>query len=189
METKLLFIKNMVCNRCILAVQNELHKLGLHIKKVTLGKVILTKSITPIELKKLKTQLILLDFEILEDNRSKLIENIKRIIIELVQEKNNDLKTTLSNHLSQSLHYDYNYLSNLFSTSESKTIEQFYIHQKVEKIKELLDYGELSLKEISYQLNYSSVAHLSTQFKKITGVTPSSFKRLEEKTRNSIDNL
>lgn len=189
METKLLFIKNMVCNRCILVVENELLKLGLHPKKIMLGKVTLSKPITATELIRLKTQLALFDFELLEKNKTKLVENIKRLVIEIVQEKDNRLKTTLSTYLSHSLHYDYNYLSNLFSESESNTIEQFYIQQKVEKIKELLDYGELSLKEISYRLNYSSVAYLSTQFKKITGMSPTSFKQLEEKPRNPIDKL
>lgn len=189
METKTLFIKNMVCNRCILVVQNELERLGFHTKKITLGEVTLINAISVTELKQLKVQLALFDFELLEDNKHKLIESIKRLIIELIQEKNKPLQTTLSNYLSQSLQYEYNYLSNLFSASEPKTIEQFYIHQKVEKIKELLSYGEFSLKEISYQLHYSSVAHLSRQFKKITGSTTTQFKQLKEKKRKSLDKL
>lgn len=189
METNVLFIKNMVCNRCILVVQDELKKLGFHFKEVILGKVLLAHPISRLELNQLKIQLALFDFELLEDSKRKLIESIKRLIIELVQEKNNHLETTLSNYLRQSLHYDYNYLSNLFSESEPKTIEQFYIHQKIEKTKELLTYGELSLKEISYQLRYSSVAHLSRQFKKITGLTVTQFKQKKEKKRKSLDKL
>ncbi len=189
MEIKVLFIKNMVCNRCILVVQNELERLGFPAKKVTLGEVILKNAISVTELELLKIKLALFDFELLEDNKNKLIEGIKRLIIELIQEKNNRLQITLSDYISQSLHYDYNYLSNLFSASEPKTIEQFYIHQKIEKVKELLTYDEFSLKEIAYQLHYSSVAHLSRQFKKITNLTTTQFKQLKEKKRKPLDKL
>jgi len=189
MEIKTLYIKNMVCNRCILVVQTIFERLGFQPKIITLGKVTLIQPITATEQAQLKTQLFLLGFELLEDKKSQLIENIKGLIIELIQEKNNHLSTTLSHYLSKKLQYDYNYLSNLFSESSSKTIEQFYIHQKVEKVKELLTYEELSVKEISYQLHYSSVAHLSKQFKKITGLTTTQFRQLKEKKRKSIDNL
>lgn len=189
MEIKTLFIKNMVCNRCILAVQTIFEGLGFQPKIITLGKVTLIHPITSTEQEQLKTQLTLLGFELLEDKKSRLVENIKGLIIELIQEENNHLSTTLSHYLSKKLQYDYNYLSNLFSKSSSKTIEQFYINQKIEKVKELLTYGELSVKEIAYQLHYSSVAHLSQQFKKITGLTTTQFKQNKEKRRKSIDKL
>ena len=184
-----LFIKNMVCNRCIMAVQNELDKLGLEAKDVKLGEVTLDKELTPEEKTNLESVLIPLGFEVIDDKKSRVIEKIKNIIIDLVHYQDNDTKNNLSDVLSSKLHHDYNYLSNLFSEIEGTTIEKYFIAQKIEKVKELLVYDELSLSEIAFRLNYSSVAYLSNQFKKVTGLTPSHFKQIKEDKRKPLDNL
>src|SRR5690606_9645296 len=162
-----LFIKNMVCNRCIMVVQNELDKLGLTVNNIKLGEVTLEKEPAPEEKKKLEETLISLGFEVIDDKKSRIIEKIKNIIIDLVHHQDNHAKTNLSDVLSSQLHHDYNYLSNLFSEVEGTTIEKYFIAQKVEKVKELLVYDELSLSEIAFRLNYSSVSYLSNQFKKV----------------------
>jgi AraC-like DNA-binding protein len=184
-----LFIKNMVCNRCIMVVQNELDKLGLAVKNIKLGEVTLDKEPTAEEKDKLDKALVLLGFELIDDKKSRIIEKIKNIIIELVHHQNNDAKTNLSDVLSSQLHHDYNYLSNLFSEVEGTTIEKYFIAQKIEKVKELLVYDELSLSEISFRLNYSSVAYLSNQFKKVTGLTPSYFKQIRDDKRKPLDKV
>ena len=184
-----LFIKNMVCNRCIMVVQNELDKLGLAVKNIKLGEVTLDKEPTAEEKDKLDKALVLLGFELIDDKKSRIIEKIKNIIIELVHHQNNDAKTNLSDVLSSQLHHDYNYLSNLFSEIEGTTIEKYFIAQKIEKVKELLVYDELSLSEIAFRLNYSSVAYLSNQFKKVTGLTPSYFKQIRDDKRKPLDKV
>ena len=184
-----IFIKNMVCNRCIMVVHNELDKLGLNVKNIKLGEVTLSKEPTPEEKNKLDKALVLLGFELIDDKKSRIIEKIKNIIIELVHHQNNDAKTNLSDVLSSQLHHDYNYLSNLFSEIEGTTIEKYFIAQKIEKVKELLVYDELSLSEISFRLNYSSVAYLSNQFKKVTGLTPSYFKQIRDDKRKPLDKV
>lgn len=184
-----LFIKNMVCNRCIMVVQNELDKLSLNVKNIKLGEVILDKELTSKEKDNLNDALIPLGFEIIDDKKSRIIEKIKNIIIDLVHHQDNEMKTNLSDLLSAELHHDYNYLSNLFSEVEGTTIEKYFIAQKIEKVKELLVYDELSLSEIAFRLNYSSVAYLSNQFKKVTGLTPSHFKKIKEDKRKPLDNL
>jgi len=184
-----LFIKNMVCNRCIMVVQNELEKLGLGIKNIKLGEVTLAQEITPAKKDALVKTLEPLGFEIIDDKKGRTIEKIKNIIIDLVHHQDNDVKTNLSDVLSNKLHHDYNYLSNLFSEVEGTTIEKYFIAQKVEKVKELLVYDELSLSEIAFRLNYSSVAYLSNQFKKITGLTPSHFKQIKEDKRKPWDKV
>lgn len=183
------FIKNMVCNRCIMVVQNELDKLSLNVKNIKLGEVILDKELTSKEKDNLNDALIPLGFEIIDDKKSRIIEKIKNIIIDLVHHQDNEMKTNLSDLLSAELHHDYNYLSNLFSEVEGTTIEKYFIAQKIEKVKELLVYDELSLSEIAFRLNYSSVAYLSNQFKKVTGLTPSHFKKIKEDKRKPLDNL
>lgn len=184
-----IFIKNMVCDRCIMVVQNELEKLGLDAKNIKLGEVILSKEITSLEKENLSKTLEPLGFEIIDDKKSRIIEKIKNTIIDLVHHQDSDVKINLSDVLSDKLHHDYNYLSNLFSEVEGTTIEKYFIAQKVEKVKELLVYDELSLSEIANRLNYSSVAYLSNQFKKVTGLTPSHFKQIKEDKRKPLDKV
>ena len=179
----------MVCNRCIMVVQNELDKLGLDVKNIKLGEVTLDKEPTTDEKNKLDKALILLGFELIDDKKSRVIEKIKNVIIDLVHHQDNNTKTNLSDVLSSQLHHDYNYLSNLFSEVEGTTIEKYFIAQKIEKVKELLVYDELSLSEIAFRLSYSSVAYLSNQFKKVTGLTPSHFKQIREDKRKSLDKV
>lgn len=184
-----LFIKNMVCNRCIMVVQNELEKLGLKVKAIKLGEVILDNAPTDVDKKKIEANLVVLGFELIDDRRSRIIERIKTVIIELVHRQNGEMKSNLSDILSSELHHDYNYLSNLFSEIEGTTIEKYFIAQKIERVKELLVYDELTLSEIAYTLNYSSVAYLSNQFKKVTGLTPSHFKQIKVDKRKPLDRV
>ncbi|MEZ2338133.1 helix-turn-helix domain-containing protein [Mucilaginibacter sp. RCC_168] len=182
-----LYIKNMVCNRCKMAVQTELEKAGLEPLSVELGEVALKKSPEAQQLQALEKSLTSLGFELIDNQKSRLIEQIKTEIIKLVHYTDTANPLKLSVLLADHLNHDYSYLSNLFSSVEGTTIEKYYIAQKIEKVKELLIYNELSLSEISYQLGYSSVAHLSAQFKQVTGMTPSQFKRLQKHDRKSID--
>lgn len=184
-----LFIKNMVCNRCIMVVQSELEKMDLTVKNIKLGEVTLEKELTREEKTKLDHALIPLGFEVIDNKKSRIIEKIKNVIIDLVHHQNSDIKTNLSDILSDKLHHEYNYLSNLFSEVEGTTIEKYFIAQKIEKVKELLVYDELSLSEIAFRLNYSSVAYLSNQFKKVTGLTPSYFKQIREDRRKPLDEV
>lgn len=184
-----LFIKNMVCNRCIAAVRRELEALGLTPTAINLGEVNLDKEPTPAERQQLAEVLASQGFELMDDKKSRTIEKIKTIIIQLVHHEDNDLKTNLSDRLSAALHLDYTYLSNLFSEVEGTTIEKYFIAQKIEKVKELLVYDELSLSEIAYRLNYSSVAYLSNQFKKVTGLTPTHFKQIRDVKRKPLDKV
>lgn len=184
-----LFIKNMVCNRCTLMVQKEIEKLNLIITSIRLGEVELDRELSQAEKETLSRALVALGFELIDDKKSQLIERIKTSIVALVHYQDNELKVNLSDFLSQELQHDYNYLSNLFSEIEGKTIEKYFIAQKVERIKELLVYDELSLSEIADRLNYSSVAYLSNQFKKVTGLTPSHFKKIRENKRKPLDEV
>ncbi|WP_225034808.1 AraC family transcriptional regulator [Winogradskyella sp. SM1960] len=184
-----LFIKNMVCNRCIMAVRNELDNSGIEPVDVQLGEVILEKELTTQEKEKFSKAFMALGFEMIDDKKSRLIEQIKTIIIDLVHHQDNENKTKLSEMLSSKLLHDYNYLSNLFSEVEGTTIEKYFIAQKIEKVKELLVYDELSLSEIAFRLNYSSVAYLSNQFKKVTGLSPSHFKNIRKDRRKPLDEV
>ncbi|MDM1045084.1 helix-turn-helix transcriptional regulator [Myroides sp. 1354] len=186
---RVLFIKNMVCNRCVFMVQQEIEKLGLSIQSIKLGEVELKQEPSVPEKEALNKALVALGFYLIDDKKSQLITKIKSAIVELVHHRDNELKMNLSDFLSAELGHDYNYLSNLFSEVEGKTIEKYFIAQKVEKIKELLVYDELSLSEIAHQLNYSSVAYLSNQFKKVTGLTPSHFKKIRENKRKPLDEV
>lgn len=179
----------MVCGRCKMVVKSEFEKLGLPTISVELGEVELESEISDKQKEELLQRLHLLGFDLIDDKKSKTIEKIKNLIIDLVHHKNNELKTNLSDYLAKNLNQDYNTLSNLFSEVENTTIEKYFISQKIEKVKELLIYNELSLSEIADILNYSNVAHLSNQFKKITGFTPTSFKQLKDKNRIQIENL
>jgi len=184
-----LFIKYMVCIRCKMVVKSELDKLGLHYKKVDLGEVDIVGSITPEQHEQLKASLLRSGLELMDDKKAILIEKIKNVIIEMVHYADEPQKINFSDYLSEKLDYDYTYLSNIFSEVTGITIEHYMIAHKIERVKELLLYDELNLSEISYRLNYSSVAHLSNQFKKVTGLTPTYFKSLKDKRRNTLNNV
>lgn len=188
-----IYIKNMVCNRCITAVQNELIKLDLHPIDVRMGIVkLMEEELDEQKLNTLNRNLNELGFELLDNSRSRLIEQIKNLIIGIIHHSEvSEQKLNWSKLISDKVFHEYNYLSTLFSSVEGITIEQFIIRQKIERVKELLFYDELSLGEIADQLGYSSIAHLSAQFKKITGLTPTQFKnsRHQDKHRKSIDSV
>ncbi|OYZ00958.1 MAG: AraC family transcriptional regulator [Sphingobacteriia bacterium 28-36-52] len=179
----------MVCGRCKLIVKAELEKLGFSLKSIELGEVEIDESIDTDQKKVIAATLSSFGFELINDKKSKTIEQIKNLIRDLVHSKNNELEINLSEYISQHLAIDYTSLSNLFSEVEGTTIEKYFILQKIERVKELLMYDELSLSEIAFLLNYSSVAYLSNQFKKITGLTPSHFKQLKNKKRKHLDDL
>ncbi len=183
------YIKNMVCNRCILVVEQELDKLKLVANSVVLGEVQLKEEPSEKQLTQLKINLSALGFEVLDDSRKKLIERIKNIIIEQVHHISINEQNNFSEILSKKLNKDYSYLSGLFSEVESITIEKYIINQKIEKAKELIIYNEMNVSEIAIQLGYSSVAHLSAQFKKVTGLTPSHFKKVGGTKRIPLDKL
>jgi len=165
----------MVCIRCKMVVKSELEKLGLHYTAVELGEVEVKDKISDDQLTKLGDALRLTGLELMDDNKKILVEKIKTIIIELIHFNDEQIKINLSDYLSEKLNHNYTYLSNLFSEVKGTTIEQFYLAHKIEKVKELLVYDELNLTEIAWKLHYSSVSHLSNQFKKMTGLTPSHF--------------
>ena len=184
-----LYIKYMVSNRCKMAVKEDLKKLGLHFIVVDLGEVEIMEDLSAEQLSQLKIALLNTGFELMDDKRAVLIERIKNTIIEMVHYSNELIKINFSNYLSEKLNHDYTYMSNLFSEVQGTTIEQFIISHKIERIKELIIYGELNITEIAWKMNYSSVAHLSNQFKKMTGLTPSHFKQLKEKRRSPIEEI
>jgi YesN/AraC family two-component response regulator len=184
-----LFIKNMVCDRCVLVVAGELKKIGINAQKITLGEVTLEKELTADQKEQLDQALLDLGFEPIDSKKGRIIEKIKTVIINMVHHSDYDEKTNLSDLLSKALHHDYNYLSNLFSEVEGITIEKYFIAQKIEKVKELLVYDELSLSEIALRMNYSSVAYLSNQFKKVTGLTPSHFRQIRDEKRKPLDKV
>ena len=182
-------IKNMVCDRCKMVVKQEMEKLEIPVGHVTLGEVHLEQDLSDRQKTQLSDALQALGFELLDDRKSRIIEKIKNTIVRLVHHQDSDLKSNLSELLSKELHHDYNYLSNLFSEVEGSTIEKYFIAQKIERVKELLVYDELSLSEIAFRLNYSSVGYLSNQFKKVTGLTPSHFKQIKEDKRKPLDKV
>lgn len=179
----------MVCNRCKMVVKSELEKFGLTLLSVELGEVEIKETISDIQKKDIGDHLKTFGFELIDDKKARTIDKIKTLIIDLVHHKNNELQTNLSDYLAAQLHQDYNSLSNLFSEVENTTIEKYFILQKIEKVKELLIYDEMNLSEIAFMLQYSSVGHLSNQFKKITGFSPTFFKQLKNKKRQQIDEL
>lgn len=179
----------MVCNRCKMVVKSELEKLGYKPTNISLGEITLERELTKQEKAQVDQTLQSVGFSIIDDKKSRLIEKIKTLIVELVHQNNNELNTNLSDYLSNQLHHEYKYLTTLFSEVEGTTIEKYFIAHKIERVKELLVYDELSLSEIAYQLNYSSVAHLSAQFKRVTGLTPSHFKDIRNEKRKPLDDL
>jgi YesN/AraC family two-component response regulator len=172
-----------------MAVRSELDKAGIEYLSVDLGEIELAKDPSKTQLEKLNDGLKHLGFELIDDKKSRLIEKIKNLIIKLIHHSDEEMKVNLSDYLADKIHYDYTYLSNLFSEVENTTIEKYFIAQRIEKVKELLVYNELSLSEIAEKLGYSSVAYLSSQFKKITGLTPSYYKSLREHKRKNIEDL
>lgn len=187
--TMKLYIKNMVCSRCKMVIKSELENLGLNPITVELGEVEIQERDIKIVKNELLKRLHSLGFDLIDSKKSKTIEKIKNLIVDLIYNKNIDIKTNLSEYLSKSLLQDYNTLSRLFSEVENTTIEKYFINQKIERVKELLTYNELTLNEIAHQLNYSTTSYLSNQFKKVTGFSPSYFKQLKDKKRKQIEDL
>ena len=180
----------MVCHRCKLAVENELKKLKLHPLKIELGEIVIKEdALNKEQLAQLSTNLQQIGFELLDDKKQKLIEQIKTLIIQSIHYNKEQPAKNYSAFIAENLHHDYSYLSKLFSETEGITIEQFIINQKIEKVKELLVYDEKNLSEIAYETGYSSVSHLSSQFKKVTGLTPTAFKQSDIHHRKTLDKI
>ena len=184
-----LYIKNMVSVRCKMIVKQELKKLGLHFIIVELGEVDIMEDILGEKLEQVKNALLQSGLELMDNKRSVLIEKIKNTVVEMVHHTDNLIKVNFSDYLSGKLNHDYTYLANLFSEVQGTTIEQFIISHKIERIKELIIYDELNITQIAWKMNYNSVAHLSNQFKKVTGLSPSHFKQLKVKRRNPIEEI
>ena len=186
-----LYIKNMVCGRCIKVVKEEFENLGLIIKSISLGEVVIEGSLNQAQIDNIKKVLEDNGFELIEDKKAKIIEKIKLTILDQVRSDNPEesMKENYSDLIVDKLGADYHYLSSLFSSVENITIEHYIILQKIERAKELLKYGELTLSEIAYKLGYSSVQHLSNQFKKVTGMTASEFKNITDNIRKPLDRL
>jgi len=184
-----LLIKNMVSLRCKLIVKSELEKMKLHFTSLELGEVEVMEELSPTQQKELKTSLLTFGLEVMEDKKSMLIERIKNIVVEMIHYSEEPPVLNFSAYLAEKLDYDYNYLSNLFSEVKGTTIEHFIIAHKIERAKELLIYNELTLTEIAEKLHYSSVSHLSNQFKKVTGLTPTFFKNMKHKRMIALENL
>ncbi len=179
----------MVCIRCKMVVRDELTKLGLHYTVVELGEAHIMENISATQHDLFKAALHKSGLELMDDKKSILIQKIKNVIVELVHYSEEPIVLKFSEYLSQKLNHDYTYLANLFSEVQGTTIEKYLIAHKIERVKELLVYDEFSLTEIAYQMHYSSVSHLSTQFKKVTGLTPSYFKKLKDKRRSMLENV
>lgn len=179
----------MVSNRCKIVVRDELTKLGLHFMPVELGVVEIMEELTSSQKEALKAALLITGLELMDDAKAILIEKTKIAIIEMIHHSNEALKVNFSDYLSDKLNQNYIHLSNLFSEVQGTTIEQFIILHKIERIKELIIYDELNITEIAWKMNYSSVAHLSNQFKKMTGLSPSHFKQLKDKRRQPIEEV
>ena len=179
----------MVSNRCKMAVKEELRKLGLHFIVVDLGEVEIMEDISAEQREQMRIALLASGFELMGDKKAILIEKIKTAVIEMVHHSDEIIKMNFSDYLSEKLNHNYTYLANLFSEVQGTTIEHFIIAHKIERIKELIIYDELNITEIAWKMNYSSVAHLSNQFKKATGLSPSHFKQLKDKRRSSIEDI
>ena len=190
MSPTTLHIRNMVCGRCIEVVTQELTGLGYTVTSIELGEVTLKEQVDGTDLDQVRGALNNHGFELIDDRKSQMINRIKTLIIAYIHmDKDIPGHVNLSQYLSREIGHDYSYLSNLFSSVEGITIEKYVIRQKVEKVKELLVYDELSLSEISYRLGYSSVQHLSQQFRKVTGLTPSHFRNIRENKRKPLDQV
>jgi len=184
-----LYIKNMVCIRCQMVVKAELEKIGLKYGYVKIGEADIIGDVQPEQLKQLKLDLKKAGLILMDNKKSVLVEKIKSAVIELVHYTDDQIKVNLSDYLSEKLNYDYTYLANLFAEVKGVTIEKFYLTHKIERVKELIVYDELNFSEIAWKMHYSSVAHLSNQFKKYTGLSPSHFKMLKSKRRDTLENV
>jgi len=182
-------IKNMVCDRCKMAVKALLEEQGLVPGRIELGEIEIVGEPSPAQYKALSENLLKIGFEVIDSSNARIVEKIKNTVVELVHYSNEELKINYSDYIAQKLGRDYTYLSNLFSESEGTTLEKFIIRQKIERVKELLEYGELTLSEIANEIGYSNVAYLSSLFKKVTGMTPSRFKESRQKDRKPLDKL
>ncbi|MDQ6757273.1 MAG: AraC family transcriptional regulator [Bacteroidota bacterium] len=184
-----IFIKNMVSNRCKMIVKSELDNLGLEYNLLELGEVELIEKPSAVKNEELKMALLKWDFELMDNRKTILAERVKAVVIEMIHVSKEFPKTNYSDYISKKLLHDYTYLSNVFSEVENITIEHFIIAHKIEKVKELLLYDEYNITEIANMLNYSNVAHLSNQFKKVTGFTPTFFKAMKNKSRTSLEDI
>lgn len=184
-----LHIKNMVCDRCKMAVQTQIENVGLKAGKIELGEIEIIGELNDIRRESLKQGLKQIGFELIDDGNAKTVERIKNAIVELVHYAQDELKVNYSSYIADKLGKDYTYLSNLFSDFEGTTIEKFIIRQKIERAKEMLEYGDLTLSQIADRLGYSNVAYLSSLFKKVTGLTPSQYKESNLKSRKSLDKV
>jgi AraC-like DNA-binding protein len=184
-----IYIKNMVCARCIMVVRNELVKLAISSERIELGEALIEDNLTTEQRKQLGDALFLYGLELMDDSKSMLIEKIKNTVIQVIHHTTEQLHTNFSVFLSAKLGYNYTYMANIFALAQGTSIEHFLITHRIEKVKELLAYGELTLSEIAWQLHYSSVAHLSAQFKKITGQTATRFKQLKFYHRVNLENV
>ncbi|MFO8054017.1 MAG: AraC family transcriptional regulator [Bacteroidales bacterium] len=188
-QKKILHIKNMVCPRCVMAVEGILNKTGIDYQQVELGQVSLPQELPAEKRKLLEKEMQAIGFELLEPGTSALISRLKTLVINQLHHEEEPLNVNFSTFLSQKLHHEYSYLSRLFSSVEGVTLEKFITRQKIEKVKELIFYDELSLSEIAFQMGYSSAAYLSTQFKKETGMTPSAFKQRKTPGHQNLDSF
>jgi AraC-like DNA-binding protein len=189
MESNSIYIKNMVCPRCIETVKDIFNELSIKTTSIQLGEIITQVEITPSQKTQLEEKMAARGFELLHDQKSKLISQIKAIIVKQIHHTEEVLTVNFSTLLADNLNHEYSFLSRLFSSVEGKTIERFVLKQKVERVKELIFYNELTLSEIAHQMDYSSVAHLSAQFRKETGMTPTEFKQLRKPGHQPLDSL
>ena len=191
MSPEILFVKNMVCRRCILAVEDVLKHSGISSEKVIIGEIHLSENLTASQNDLLRANLVKIGLELIDNRVSGMIEKIKNLVLKKARNEvdEKDKKIKLSFFLSKHLHHEYTYLSSTFSAVEGRTIENYFIEQRIEKVKELLVYGELTLSQIAFDLDYSNVAHLSAQFKKVTGLTPTYFREIGKVKRKSIDQV
>lgn len=185
-----LYVKNMVCDRCIMIVDQQLRNLGFSVKDISLGKVEVEPEPDAAKLQDVSSALQVLGFELIDKEKDQIIEQVKNEVINLVHYSDlNEIKQSLMHIIADRLNKDYTYLSRLFSDAEGTTIERYIIQQKIEKVKELIGYGELNLNEISYKMGYSSSAHLSAQFKAVTGMSPSKYKSAADQNRKPLDRV
>ena len=191
MTSPIVLVKNMVCHRCVLSVEAILQATSIPFHSVAFGEIHLVSPLTPEQNQLLAARLKEVGFELIDNHMSGLIEKIKQLVILKARNEGDkrDIKVNLSTHLTEKLHYEYTHLSSIFSSVEGRTIENYYIEQRIEKAKELLIYGQMTLAEIAFELDYSSPAHLSTQFKKTTGLTPSYFKEVGQAKRKALDKV